>query len=183
MENAKYILQNNASWTSNCDSKVSYVLTVNGVILTIIMTSENSKYLYNTLRYSVASKFCDFSVIINFLEFVSLLSFLVLILISFIYAFSALRARIDPSKYSTEKALNESNIFWGTISNKTFDDYKNIIQCSNNDSLKDDLINQVYITSKICKTKFKYYNSSLKYTAIAYICLILYVIIKVKVTN
>lgn len=180
MENAKYILQNNASWTSNCDSKVSYILTINGVILTIILTSENSKFLYNTLQYIPTSKFCDFGNIINFFEFASLLCFLGFILVSLFYAFTALKARVDPNIFSEDKELNDSNIFWGTISKKKFTDYKNAVYTINDDLLKADLINQVYVTSKICNKKFERYNNSLRFTAFAYIALIVYVIIRVK---
>ncbi len=51
MENSKFILENTKHWISNCDSKVSYLLTVNGVILTIIFTSDNAKYIAETINY------------------------------------------------------------------------------------------------------------------------------------
>lgn len=182
MENAKYILQSNANWTSNCDSKVSYILTINGVILTIMLTSENSKFLYHTLRYSPTAKVFDITNIINFFEFIALLAFLACLLISFVFAFRALKARLNPNDFSENTELNDSNIFWGTISKKKFIDYKNAIFSINDDQLKADLINQVYITSKICNKKFERYNNSLRFTAFAYICLILYVIIRIKFT-
>lgn len=180
MENAKYILQNNASWTSNCDSKVSYILTINGVILTIILTSENSKFLYHTLRYSPTAKICDITNITMFFEFIALLAFLTCLLISFVYAFRALKARLNPNDFSESTELNDSNIYWGTISKKKFIDYKNAIYSINDDLLKADLVNQVYVTSKICNKKFERYNNSLRFTAFAYIALIVYVIIRVK---
>lgn len=183
MENAKYILQNNASWTSNCDSKVSYMLTVNGVILTIILTSENSKFLYNTLRYVPTTKLSDFVNIVNFIEFVALLCFLGFLLVSFFFAFTALKARVDPNDFSEDKDLNDSIIFWGAISKKTPADYKSAFYTINDELLKADLINQVYVTSKICKIKFDKYNKSLKFTAIAYITLIIFVVIKIKNPN
>lgn len=179
MENAKYILQNNASWTSNCDSKVSYILTVNSVILTIILTSENSKFLYQTLKYT--PDLCiKFTSVFNFIEFISLLVFLFGLLVSFYFAYMALKARVNPGDFSDDHELNNSNIFWATIATKKFIDYKNTILSIDDSTLKADLINQVYVTSKICTLKFKRYNRSLLFTAVAYIALIIYVIIKIK---
>lgn len=180
MENAKYILQNNASWTANCDSKTSYVLTINGVILTIILTSENSNFIYKTLQYGVADNMCQLQSVLRFFEYAALLTFLGCLLTSFYFAYMTLKARVNPADYSSNPQQNDSYVFWGTIAKKDFTSYKDGLYAMNDDAFKEDVVNQVYITSRICRLKFERYNESLRFTATAYIALLVYVIIRVK---
>lgn len=180
MENSKYILENTKHWISNCDSKISYLLTINGVIITIIFSSENAKYLVETFNLGPAS-ICSLNHIINFFEYVTLLAFIAFLLLSLYQGLKALKGQVNPKDFDEDYNKDEkSRIFWGDISQNSFNDYHNSVESFSENDFKKDLRKQVYINSKICSLKFKLYNKMLSQTAYAYICLILYVIIKIK---
>ena len=74
----------------------------------------------------------------------------------------ALLAKIDISVFTQKGMHKESLYFFGAISKMKFSSYKNKIYKSNENIQLSDLASQVYINSKICNDKFKYYNSGLK---------------------
>jgi len=180
MENSKYILENTKHWISNCDSKISYLLTINGVIITIIFSSENAKYLVDTFNLIPAS-ICSIKHLVNFFEYITLFGFVLFLLLSLYHGLKALKGQLNPRDFDEENNNDEkSKIFWGDISQNNFNDFHSSFENVTEIDFKKDLRKQVYINSKICSLKFKLYNKMLSQTAFAYIFLILYVVIKIK---
>lgn len=170
-------------WVTNCDSKVSYLLTLQGIILTIIFTSSYAGRLVVTLSYKLT--FMDFGwySLFRFIEGVSLYSFIVLILISLYNAYSTLRARLDPKIFQEPGLVTNSVLFFETIANRSFIDFQTDQQQTtniNSITLDNDIDSQVFINSKICQLKFKHYNLTLKYCKFALVAGLMYLIMTIK---
>ena len=58
-------------WVSNCDSKVSYLLTLQGIILTIIFTSSYAGRLVVTLSYRLTFNNFGWDSFLRFVEFIN----------------------------------------------------------------------------------------------------------------
>jgi hypothetical protein len=170
-------------WITNCDSKVSYLLTLQGIILTIIFTSSYAGRLVVTLSYKFT--FADFGwySFLRFIEGVSLYTFIVFILASLYNAYSTLRARLDPKIFQEVGLVTKSVLFFGAIANRSFTDFQTDQQTMtnlNSNTLDDDIDSQVFINSKICQLKFNYYNMTLKYCKFAAIGGLIYLIMTIK---
>ncbi len=170
-------------WVTNCDSKVSYLLTLQGIMLTIIFTSSYAGRLVVTLSYKLT--FVDFGwdSFFKFIESVSLYSFILLILISLYNAYSTLRARLDPKIFNEQGLVTNSVLFFETIANRSFNDFQTDQLTTpniNSTTLDNDIDSQVFINSKICQLKFKHYNLTLKYCKFALVAGLIYLIMTIK---
>lgn len=170
-------------WVTNCDSKVSYLLTLQGIILTIIFTSNYAGRLVVTLSYNLTFNNFGWQSFFRFIEGLSLYAFVVLILISLYNAYSTLRARLDPKIFKEPGLVTNSVLFFETIANRKFSDFQTDQQTTtnvNSNTLDNDIDSQVFINSKICQIKFKYYNLTLKYCKLALITGLIYLIMTIK---
>jgi len=170
-------------WVTNCDNKVSYLLTLQGIILTIIFSSNYAERLIVT--FSCSLNLCDVNKdsLFTFLECVSLYGFFVFILTSLYHAYSTLRARLDPNIFRESGLVMNSVLFFETIANRKFIEFQNAQRLTTNvqsNSLDNDIDSQVFINSKICQLKFKHYNLTLKYCKIAFIAGIFYLMFAIK---
>lgn len=139
-------------FVANCDSKVSYLLSAVGIILTILFTVKPTNL--NFLKSALSSD--ETNVLLGF-------SVLAIILSSFyflqgIYQLSqALTARTK-----IHSGNSSSMIFFGAISAQAgSNDYLQSIE-KNEYSYREDLACQIYINSKICTEKFERYNKGFK---------------------
>ncbi len=170
-------------WVSNCDSKVSYLLTLQGVILTIIFTSNYVSRLAVTLGYKFTLLNFGWESFFRFIEGISLYSFIILSLISLYNAFSSLRARLDPKVFQEPRLTTNSVLFFETIANRNFNNFLIDQQGTtniNSNSLDNDIDSQIFINSKICQLKFKYYNLTLRFVKLAFISGLVYLIMTIK---
>lgn len=170
-------------WITNCDSKVSYLLTLQGIILTIIFTSSYAGRLVDTLSYKLS--FADFGwqSFLRFIEGVSLYIVVIFIIISLYNAYSTLRARLDPIIFQENGLVTNSVLFFESIANRSFSDFQTDQQRTtnlNSNALDNDIDSQVFINSKICQLKFKHYNMTLKYCKLALITGLIYLILIIK---
>ena len=165
------------NWISNCDNKVSYLLTLQGIVLTIIFTSNYSTSIFNTLSYEFSLANFGFNSIFRFLEGISLYTFIIFSLFSLYNSYLALRARLNPKVYTENGVTENSILFFETIANRKFGDFITDQQTTTNNQLNNDIDSQVFINSKICQLKFKYYNLTLKYCGISFLFGIVYLII------
>ena len=161
-EDLQFTLESVNSWVNNCDQKAGILLTVVGVAITIIMTSDIMKHLR---RYIVAPfmEYCSGDSNLSFswsrfTVFVLLVVAMTLLVMCCIYLFRAIHANIDYEKLYNENPniAKTSYIFFGTISQMRYDDYK---KCGV--EFKDDLESQIYVNSIIATTKFENYNEGL----------------------
>lgn len=171
------------SWIANCDSKVSYLLALLGIILTIIFTSSYAGRLVITLSYKLTFINFGWQSFFRFIESLSLYTFIILILFSLYNAYSTLRARLDPKIFHEPGLVINSVLFFETIANRTFAEFLTDQQATtnvNSNTFDNDIDSQIFINSKICQLKFKHYNLTLKYCKIALIAGLIYLIMTIK---
>lgn len=142
-------------WINNCDSKASTILAIIGVAITIFFTNDNFNKIKEIIHFSL-----------NSISFISIL-FLTTVFAMLFYLFKAvsnilqsLTATLDSEELDVKQLNGKSLIFYGSISK--IDSalyYKNLLEKTD---LKNDLISQIMINSKICTKKFYFYNLGLQ---------------------
>jgi hypothetical protein len=162
---------------SNCDTKSSFILTFYGVVLTIIFTSNIGEEMINSFSF-IRAKEIDWESFGKFILLLISIAFLISSTLTLYQIYSTLKGRIDTKVYSQNGLNTDSNIFFGSISSKTFEVFQNESNNEDESTYLNDLNSQVYINSKIVNEKFKNYNKSLFWMMISLAIFILYVIIK-----
>lgn len=150
-------------WINNCDQKSGILLSVVGVAITVLMTSDFFIFLRNWLivpfveywfgnRANLSFSWGRFTV------FIILIIAIVLLITSCYYLLQAIRANTEYEKMREDHPglVEKSYIFYGSISKMKYEDFiKKAVD------YKDDLKSQIYVNSKIATTKYKYYNEGL----------------------
>ncbi len=161
-EDLQFTLESVNSWVNNCDQKAGILLTIVGVAITVIMTSDIIKSLRGYI-FAPFMEYCSGASDLSFswsrfTVFLLLVIAITLLIVCCIYLFRAIRADIDNKKrYSENPNLERTSyIFYGDISQMKYDDYK-----KGGVKFEDDLKSQIYINSKIATTKFRNYNEGL----------------------
>lgn len=157
-----FTLESVNSWLNNCDQKAGILLAVVGVAITIIMTSDFLKYLrayifIPFMEYCSGNSDLSFSWS-RFTVFFLLLISIIILITCCIYLFKAIRANIDYEKMYKDNPnlVKVSYIFFGTISQMKYDDFK-----KGESNFEEDLKSQIYVNSIIATNKFKNYNEGL----------------------
>ncbi|WP_201607766.1 hypothetical protein [Psychrobacter immobilis] len=145
-------LDRTIGFVANCDSKVSYLLSFVGVIITILLTFKPPNLIFISLVLESNESYWFFGISIFGLT-LSLFYFL-----KGVYHLSqALTAR---TKIHSENS--NSMIFFGAISSQQgSNEYLQNIE-KNEYSYREDLACQIYVNSKICTEKFERYNKGFK---------------------
>ena len=158
----QFTLESVNSWLNNCDQKAGILLTVVGVAITVILTSDFMKYLRSYI-FAPFMQFCSENSDLSFswsrfTVFVLLTIAVALLVTSCIYLFRAISANIDYGKMYQENPslVKTSYIFFGTISQMKYDDFK-----KGGVEFEEDLKSQIYVNSRIATRKFKNYNEGL----------------------
>lgn len=150
------ILDRINQWIINCDNKSLILVTLIGIIVGIFATSSAEKLLAIYLYiYSHPTYF-------NLLYFKGSISSVLLILIGIWYIIQSIIAKTDPP--SEKGLINDSLIYYGTISNYSYEKYEKKMVDIGEESLKKEIISQIYINSEICTKKFENYNKGLKFS-------------------
>ena len=167
-EDMKFTLELVNSWIINCDQKASILLSVMGVAITLMLTSDFIKFLRNyifepfVLYVSAKGEF-QFS-LGRFTVFFLLLIEACTLAMTCYYLFRAIKANIDYKKLVDENPSLEktSRIFFGEISKISYEEFKKA-------SIKqeEDLRSQIYVNSKIATEKYNNYNKGLSWFKIA----------------
>jgi hypothetical protein len=168
-------------WVSNCDGKVSFLLVIQGVVLSIIFTSSYSTVFLETLSRQFSFDNLTTKTFLNFIEGSFLLLFFLCIFLSFYNIYNVLSARLDPAIFKQKGLEVNSHLFFNTIAQKEFAKFKSDNETITEDALLNDIDSQVYINSKICSLKFYHYNLSLKYSAASFLFGVIYLLIRLKV--
>lgn len=133
MDRQKEILQYNVEWLKFAETKATLILTIQGVLLTVIYSNAND--LYNAILNSKLQLF--FSVISAILFFLTLL-----------FCFFAINPNL-------KNHLTKSAIYFGTIKNyKDYKEYSKSLNDFSETEIKEMLSEQIYINSKIAWNKF-----------------------------
>lgn len=164
-------------WISNCDTKSSFILTFYGVVLTIIFTSNIGGEMISTFSFS-KTKEVNCESFINFILLLTTIAFFITSIVTFYQIYSTLKGRIDANFYKQNGLKTDSNIFFGSIASKTYDNFEN--ESNNQDELTylNDMNSQVFINANIASEKFKHYNKSVLWMFISLGIFLFYVILK-----
>lgn len=150
-ERLEATLDRTIGFIEHCDTKVSYILSILGVMMTILVTMKTPKF--KTLETMTQTG-------IGFWDIVAIFT-LIISAISFFYGLYCLTHAVIAR---TENQSLPSKIFFGDIS--SFPCYHKYIEAVNdlNYDYKADLLSQIYQNSKICSLKFSYYNKGFKFS-------------------
>lgn len=141
------------SWINNIDLKTSFVLAFLGILLGNVLNVNNLK----TLK--------DFVLVpINTMNFIELLKVIIVILLFLSSATSVILLILTLLARVKVNSMPKSNYFFGDISKMDRKDFLNSCRKINEKAIKKDILNQVYINSKICDYKSNLYNKSIIFT-------------------
>lgn len=129
------------SWINNIDLKASFILAFLGILLGNILNVNNIEILR--------------TIVVILLIISSMTSAILLIL--------TLLARTKINN------IPKSNYFFGNIANMDRIEFLNNFERMNEKTVKKEILNQVYVNSKICSCKSKLYNKSIKYIVVTVI--------------
>lgn len=136
-------------WIKTCDTKASIFLAAIGIVVTIIGSEFFINKYYQICRFFLKD--------INQWKIIYLvvsITFLLLIIVGI----CSLIIELNPSLISKRNNNKEidSLFFFGTIAKKKREDFKEEYRKSTLYSDIEDLLNQLYINSKICDLKYNY---------------------------
>ena len=172
-------------WISNCDTKISFSLAFAGILLggffsSSIITGSLNKVIKKIIHIDSIHHYWQTRLIE--LTALVLLAFIVLMAISITYLFKGLKGSINSDVYQQAGLTTNSNVFFGSIANQSYQSFKQKVTVASNEDNLNDYLSQVYINSKICQKKFQLYNSGIQfliYSTILFVLLnILFLFIK-----
>jgi len=155
------------SWIGNCDQKSSFLLTMVGVMATIICTSDLAKVVKDVLVTPFVAYWRNDLGGFNWLNCLIALSLILglgCLFSAIVFALLSLKAKTD---YDEERKKQEgmeekSLLHYGSIAKMTYKDYA----LAEND-MDNDLRSQIFTNSKICDKKFSRYKRALLLTLIS----------------
>lgn len=141
-------------WINNSDSKASIILGLVGILLTIVFTN-------GSLTYYIMKIIKEVFLNINFSDILYLLFFLSSIGICVYGLYALIKVLIPTLKMKTNKT--KSYMYFGSIAQySSLKEYKEDLLEINEESFIDDLLNQVYQNSIICKKKYINFTKGIK---------------------
>lgn len=173
---AKETLDRTLNLINNCDLKATTILALTGVCLTLFCADGTYKdILLKSLQLISSTNYIyKFLCIIGYLATCSYLYGLYKLI-------RVLVPQIDMSalKQHSPQLTDNSLIFFGDISKKSYEWYKNEFISLDSNAYFNDLLSQVYINSHICSVKFTNYTTGLKYTSIGIAILVVVISITI----
>ena len=172
IEIATQTLERNIGFINSCDNKASIILTVVGVLLTIILSNEGITRIFVLLQNCIIAKtICSVIYLILFSAvLLALCAGLVLLI-------NVLIAKVDNSGMKGIDS-NSSPIFFSGINNyKEIKGYSEKFYSMSKDDILNELILEIYINADIATKKYKNYNKGLKLTISGFILFIIFILI------
>ncbi len=167
-EDLKFTLDLVNSWVNNCDQKAGILLSLIGVAITLLLTSDFIKFLRNYIFEPFVLHISDKGDFLfswgRFIVFFLLLIATYTLVMTCYYLFGAIKANIDYKKLVDENPGLEktSRIFFGEISKISYEEYIKVTI-----KQEEDLKSQIYVNSKIVTEKYNNYNKGLSWFKIA----------------
>ncbi|MFZ3372772.1 MAG: hypothetical protein WA131_07105 [Desulfitobacteriaceae bacterium] len=149
-------------WIANCDTKASFILALIGIFLSAFMSNDlingSVKSLFNEI-----SKFkpIDIKVIFIFSIIVTSGVTIFFFVRCIFNLLKTLTGKIDSPIPQEQNLSADSFLFFGSISSRGFDSYKNGWDNLSENEIVNDIDSQTYINSKICSLKFRNYNKAI----------------------
>lgn len=157
-------LERTIDWLHNCETKLSLLLTLIGFTFAYIFTSIDFPYLLNEIL-------CEVSTLI-IINMIILSGGIITLLCSLICVFTALRAKVKHKPVDNTNMVSDSLLYFGTISNKTFNQFNKHFIDQTDENRLIDISSQIYINSKIISWKLKHYNLALTLYIISFFMLV-----------
>lgn len=167
-EDAYKLLEIINSWINNSDNKISFALSFGAVLLGYILSNGMPKAFNKFLNITKLSELNGGDMISAIL----VIALYIFSLTSIIYLLLALKAKIK------NVFIKDSNFFFGNIANKSIDQFKNNINSLTKYDIKEEIIEQIYVNSKICNKKFENYNKGLNFLLLTIILCFVCIIFK-----
>lgn len=167
-EDAYRTLEQTNMWIGNVDMKASLGLAFSVALLAIVFYNAGTMPIafQNLLTALKEQKCCCCTII----EALLVVIFFMLYLASVIMFFLTIRGRIKTD------VAKKSIFFFGTIATLPLNDFKSKAINANDKELTKDILEQVHINSRICVSKFNFYNKGLCFliltTVLFFICMI-----------
>ena len=163
IDDLQYTLDVVNSWVNNCDQKAGILLTVFGVAITVLVTSDFLKELRTYIfvpfveYWNDSESQLEFS-LGRFAVFCLLVIAMGILITSCLYLFKAITASTDYERMrqANPQMVPKSYLSFDSISNMTYDEFR-----GDRMDFEEDLKSQIYVNSKIASTKFKNYNEGL----------------------
>ncbi|AZR74071.1 hypothetical protein BBF96_12090 [Anoxybacter fermentans] len=163
------------NWISNCDTKTSFILAFIGVFAGILFTSNLISNIFTKILKALSELKLEYiQGTLSIFSFLSLIFFIFFLSKGTIKLLNALTANINI--FEDEDFVTNSNLFFGSISTKNFQDFRQEINQLSEEDLLKDIDSQTYINSIICTIKFKNYNAgikNIKYSLLFFLILII----------
>ena len=159
-------------WINNADTKISYLLAFLGIIATIIFTSDSvMKKIRDCLDNALKLNKQDIANILSLLVIILVMNMVFFIAKSIYYLLKASSAKINVS--NTNKS---STLFFGSIATNTIEQFKEKVKRQTDEELEEDIIEQIFINSKICSEKMKNYNKAIKNLKISMVIFVIVIV-------
>lgn len=141
------------SWINSMDTKVSFALTLAGVLIGMTFREGLPCSLQKVVE---VDKLADLSGS----EAIAAILVCALYLFSFISIICLMLVIIARGKNVN---CNSSVFFFGSISTMGLDEYKEKVKCMTEEDIVEDLKEQVHTNSRICMQKTRWYNIGMKF--------------------
>lgn len=183
IEELKYRLERTVGWVNNCDQKAGILLAIEGVILTIICTSDNIQSIHNRLIIPIYEYWNDnigcFS-IINTMQ-IFLLGVMLSCIVKSIFLLLKVIMGITDTKLFKDAGLTEKSLlhFESISKYEKFLEYKKATNNQGIESIINDFQSQIFINSKICSWKFEWHKKAVRLFGLFILCFIGYIFINI----
>lgn len=167
---ATQTLERNIGFIVNCDNKASIMLSVLGVLLTIILTNDGLFTISKIINHCTNNRtFC------NMLYLLSFISSIFLMVLGIINLGNVLVAKV--SEEASGITEGNSHIFFSGIHKSgNYEFYHNKFCSLTKAELLDELISQIYINADIAAKKYHCYNTGFRLSTvgfISFVCILL----------
>ena len=163
IEYALKIMDRTDSWINSCDNKLSVLLGIFGVVLTVCLTSDSINKAYSFIKRILF----DLSDVKSYVFVIGCFVTLFFYIKFFYHITNALVARGDSEKFMQNQICTKSKLFFGSISERKYEEYKNDFLKDSCEDRLNDILSQVYINSSIAQIKHLHYNKSILWIALS----------------
>jgi hypothetical protein len=145
------------SWTSNIDTKISFVMAFMAILIGFVFSADEPRVFSERLNTYISIILAVLGKVLDLQE----LGFVLVFLLYIACAASVISLSFALFSRTKNKSGITSIFFFGDIASRKFDEVKNDMEHISEEKMVLDLQNQIYNNSEICKRKVTYYNIGL----------------------
>ncbi len=153
------ILDRNTAWIENCDNKASIILGVIGVVAGIFLATDYVEKLYDIILFMTSKEHLS---IWSMLYILVIAASVVGMVVGCLFLIDVLVPRYRIDEYQKRGITQDSVIHYASIAkHKTFTKFRNKLIRLSDESMIEDIAEQIYICAIICENKFAAYKKGL----------------------